>query len=282
MPLPITQLNADTFEIFDRNVCEGWERWYLLMADVHWDSPHCDRALLERYYQQARERDAGIFVFGDMFDLMGGKWDPRSDKSGVRPEHQVADYLGAIHDTAVEALQPYADLHMLMSDGNHETAILRKHEHDILGRVTRSLGIQRGAYTGYVMFRFGRSTGGQRRTINLFWHHGFGGGGRVTKGALNPSRISLDEPDADIVAYGHIHETWEFPITRRRKLLSGRSVFTQQWHVQIPTFKQEYGGGGYHMEKGRPPKPLGARWLRFFHSPRAQCRVDFEFRKGES
>lgn len=27
MPLPITQLNADTFEIFDRNVCEGWARW---------------------------------------------------------------------------------------------------------------------------------------------------------------------------------------------------------------------------------------------------------------
>jgi hypothetical protein len=33
----------------------------------------------------------------------------------------------------------------------------------------------------------------------------------------------------------------------------------------LPTYKEEYGdgSGGYHIEKGRPPKPLGGAWLTF-------------------
>ena len=41
-----------------------------------------------------------------------------------------------------------------------------------------------------------------------------------------------------------------------------------QTHIKIPTYKEEYGDGfkGWHCERGAPPKPIGAVWLRFYHS----------------
>jgi hypothetical protein len=281
MPLPFERIDDSTFVVRDSEVTAGWERWYLLKADTHWDNPHCDRRLLERLHQQARERDAAILEIGDLFCLMGGKWDPRSDKSGVRPEHQVADYLGAVEDTAVAAFEPYADLYRLITHGNHDTAILRRHEYDILGRFCRRLGIQEGAYSGHVLFRFEGATGGNRSTRILHWHHGWGGGGPVTKGTLNPVKVAATQPDADIVCYGHIHEQWLFTVTRERTTSHGRKYLSKQWHVQLPTLKNEYTGNGYHVEKGRPPKPLGAWWLRFYHAPSAPGRVAFELRMSE-
>ena len=37
-------------------------------------------------------------------------------------------------------------------------------------------------------------------------------------------------------------------------------------YIRTGTYKDEYGegAGGFHIERGRPPKPLGAVWLRFY------------------
>jgi hypothetical protein len=36
------------------------------------------------------------------------------------------------------------------------------------------------------------------------------------------------------------------------------------WYIKSATYKQEYdnGAGGWHIETGKPPKPLGAWWLK--------------------
>ena len=36
--------------------------------------------------------------------------------------------------------------------------------------------------------------------------------------------------------------------------------------MSIPTYKEEYidGYGGWHVERGAAPKPIGAVWLRLF------------------
>lgn len=69
---------------------------------------------------------------------------------------------------------------------------------------------------------------------------------------------------ADIFVSGHIHEAWVVENVMIKPLDSGRVVLSTQTHVQLPTYKQEYTmKGGYHIEKGRPPKPLGGYWLVF-------------------
>ena len=34
----------------DVDSASGWERWFLLQADEHWDNPDCDRDLLTRHH----------------------------------------------------------------------------------------------------------------------------------------------------------------------------------------------------------------------------------------
>lgn len=279
--MQIERVQPDVLMVRDNDISPSWQRWYLLKADTHWDSPECDRQLLERLHKQAREREARIFEVGDLFDLMGGKYDPRMDKSGVRPEHQTDAYLDAVEDTAVDYYGPYADLYAQISDGNHNTSILRRHEHDVLGRFCKRLGIERGPYAGWVLFRFEHAAGGKRTTRRLYYHHGWGGGGAVSKGTLNPSKVAPYTPDADIVAYGHIHEQWLFPIERQRISDSGHTFFDKQIHIQIPTMKQEFCNNGYHAEKGRPPKPLGAWWLRFYWNPRKPGSVGVDVQMAE-
>jgi len=51
--------------------------------------------------------------------------------------------------------------------------------------------------------------------------------------------------------------------------LSNMGVVYQdvQYHVRTGTYKDDYtdGSGGWHVQRGAPPKPMGAVWLRFYH-----------------
>ena len=278
----LEQRAPDVLVVRDNRVAADWEQWYLLRADAHWDNPLCDRKLYKRHMDQARERSAGIIHIGDLFCLMQGKYDPRADKSSVRPEHNCADYLGAVEDDAVAQHEPYKDLFVLISDGNHETAILKRHEYNILRRFCRRLGVPHGSYAGWILFRFQAVGGGRRRTVRLFYHHGSGGGGPVTKGTLWPVKHAAIVPDADIVIGGHIHEQWLFPIERDRVSDAGVTYLDKQYHLCLPTYKQEYTHAGFHTERGRPPKPLGAWWLKFYYQRDKPGSVGIHFEMAES
>ena len=46
----------------------------LVLSDLHFDNPHCDRAKLKEDLDKALELDAAICVFGDFFCAMMGAW----------------------------------------------------------------------------------------------------------------------------------------------------------------------------------------------------------------
>ena len=72
-------------------------------------------------------------------------------------------------------------------------------------------------------------------------------------------------PDAHIVMSGHIHESWKMDLARYRLSTQNRTYLDEQPHVLLPTYKQEYDGyEGWHVTTGKPPKPVGAYWLRLF------------------
>lgn len=255
----------------------GWEQWFLLTSDIHWDNPHCDRTIYKKHLDQARERGAGIFCFGDFFCCMQGKYDPRANKESLRAEHQGANYFDLLVDTASDYLEPYKENFVMISPGNHETAILKRQETDLTSRLCRSLGIVQGGYAGYVRFLFSRGGSG-KSNHNLFYHHGYGGGGPVTKGTIQNSRRSVWLPDAQTVVTGHIHESTSMVIPRLRLAPSGNTYIDEQTHVTLATYKQEFTlAGGWHIERGAPPKPLGGVWLRFFWDAQQRSHVGHEF-----
>lgn len=248
---------------------EGQEFRVLLTSDRHHDNPDCRRDMEYRHLDQAAEINAPVIDLGDLFCAMQGRNDRRGSKSKVRPEHRVGDYFGALIDTAVEDYAPWARQFAVIATGNHETAILRHNEIDLTRRLVAGLQahgspVIQGGYRGWVRFQFEGVQSNRRWSKTLYYYHGSGGGGPVTKGVIQTNRRAVYLPDANIVATGHIHESWEVTLTRYRLTSSGREYQDEQLHVQVPTYKDEARARtGWHVETGKPPKPLGARWLVF-------------------
>lgn len=257
------------------------EQYILLQSDVHWDNPLCDRDLLEKHWKLAKARHAPILDNGDFFCAMQGKWDKRSCKDDLRPEHRAGDYLDALVRSAADALTPYKDLLTLRGVGNHETGILKKHETHLTERLVERLKMRGaptvalGGYSGYVVFEITYTN--IRMPVKLYYHHGYGGGGPVTRGIIQTNRQAVYLADADLVWTGHTHDAWQLPIARVKLNQDCTRVdHTRQVHFRTAGYKEEYLDGyqGWHIERGGPPKPVGAVWLRLFMTDHRT--VDYE------
>jgi predicted phosphodiesterase len=260
----IERTNPDVVTVRHTDIIAGWEQRYLLISDVHWDSPHCDRAMLKRHLAQAREQSAGILVFGDLLDGMGGKNDKRAVKSTIRPEDQKDNYFDVLVDGATDYFTDYQQNLVMIGEGNHESAVRKHNETDLLSRLCRNLGTNYMGYSGFVRFMF-QGQKGSRTTRRLYFHHGYGGGGPVTKGMIGNTRRS-SMVDADIFVSGHIHEASVSENVVVKMADSGNVHLATQTHVITPGYKNEFSMvGGFHIEKGRPPKPLGGWWLVFHY-----------------
>jgi len=165
----------------------GRTQEFLLLSDLHWDNPKCDRALLTNHLEEAKRRGAGVLVNGDFFCLMQGKGDPRRSKDDIRSCNFITHY-----------------------------------------------------------------------------YHGSGGGGPVTKGVIQDQRILASIEGYDCTWQGHVHELYYHQNIIHRYDRSTKTLIQKAIHqVRTATYKEEWAGGymGFHVERGRGPKPLGGYWM---------------------
>jgi hypothetical protein len=237
-----------------------------ISPDHHWDNPKCDRELLKRDMDEAKRLNAAILMPGDTFCLMQGKYDPRRNKADVRPEHNVSNYLDAVITDAAKFYGPYRENIVALGNGNHESAILNRIETNVLERFAGELGggVPVMGYHGWVIFRIHEHTGKHFWTYKIYFKHGSGGGGPVTRGQIEFSRYMMEVEGADCITAGHIHEknnsevmVHYFDTNARSYKPKARSVLL----LRASTYKQEYTKNGWHVERGAPPKPLGGNFL---------------------
>ena len=242
-----------------------------LLSDLHWDNPKCDRVLLKKHLDHCLKNNIPVVITGDLFCLMQGRGDKRSNKSDILPEHNNFKYLDSIIETAVEWFTPYVSVLTVISYGNHETSVIKWQETDILQRfvdllnMTTGANVQVGGYGGWIVYEITN----RRNSKVSFKHkyfHGSGGGGIVTKGAINLTRALETYEGFDLFSMGHIHEN--SCRNDSREVLHMNTTVTeirlkQIHHCITGTYKEEYGDGskGWHIERGAPPKPLGGRIL---------------------
>ena len=256
---------------------------FLLTADRHWDNTLSNWGLQQKHLQEAIARRAGILDFGDLFCAMQGKFDKRSDKDNLRSIHCQGEYLDSLVNSAADFFEASAKRFIMIGMGNHETAILKRHETNLTTRLVEELNtrqgtdIYNGGYSGWVIFRLHNLASDEITTKKLWYIHGYGGGGPVTRGVIQTNRRAVYLPDADFVVTGHTHDEWIVPIQRNRIDDDGYQYLEEQVHVQIPTYKDEYvdGYGGWHVETGKPPKPIGAMWLQFSKVRSGQLEFHF-------
>jgi hypothetical protein len=241
---------------------------YLLLSDVHFDHPYCDRDLFFRLMDKAKEDGAGVLFNGDFFCMMQGRMDKRGGKGKVRPEHQGPDYFNLVITEAAEKLAPYADIILMMGDGNHETSVLKWNEINPLDSLCTLLKYKTGAditrqgYHGYVKFSFHANNGGRRRSALMYHHHGKYGG-EVTKGVLGVNRYGANIR-ADIYWSGHTHDLWHVTNPYLHVTPSGKVVTRRAHHIKTGTFKDEFNRkGGFGVERINKPAAKGGYWLEF-------------------
>lgn len=253
----------------------GSNKRLAILSDLHWDNPKCDWVLLKKHLDYCKKEKIKIFVNGDFFCLMQGKGDKRGSKSDIRQIHNNSKYLDSIVETAVEWFSPYADLFTVIGYGNHETSVIKYQETDILQRFVDIMNyqnkteIQTGGYGGWVnlVYKMPNQANGLFSS-RMKYFHGSGGGGIVTKGAINLTRALEMYEGMDIFALGHIHENYARNDVRDTfEYNPGKRIHEQKLkeiHQMITgTYKEEYGDGskGWHIERGAPPKPVGGRIL---------------------
>ena len=244
-----------------------------ILSDLHWDNPKCDRVMLKRHLDYCLDNQIPVMIVGDLFCLMQGKGDRRGNKSDILPEHNNARYLDSVVETAVEWFSPYAHIITVIGYGNHETAIIKYQETDLLQRFVDLMNYKNksniftGGYGGWMILRKEIKTN-TSITKMLKYFHGSGGGGIVTKGAINLTRALETYENMDIFVMGHIHENSSRNDVRDAVQYNpGKRTYEliqKQIHLAITgTYKEEYvdGFGGWHVERGAPIKPLGGRIL---------------------
>ena len=274
LPFSVTEQsrNIHTVSMVGEGAQSSWT--FVLASDIHWDSPCCDREKWDRTLRQAKENGWGVLVFGDMYDLMSGRYDPRRSRRGVRPEFDHADYLDAVIDG-------FADWHsernqdgniLLLSRGNHEESVRKNNDTDPVARTVALMNRSgpmktfAGGYGGWV--RFCAKVFNQRYTLTLKYFHGSGGAALMSHGGLQVRRHAAVQPDADVVCGGHIHRRWVIPIARERLYVHAKQgpqvIRDTQYHVCCGTMKQEFGDGseGWSVERDMPPMETGCVLMR--------------------
>lgn len=232
--------------------------WALICSDAHLDNKLCDRELLKKHHQLAQERNAPIFHFGDLFCAMQGKWDKRADLNELRPEHQSGNYLDRLVDTSAEWFEPFKSDLALITLGNHETSIIKHHQTHLTERLCDRLKVKMGGYWGYVLFRFAYQNA--FITKKLCYHHGYGGGGEVTRGYIDNNR-TRSQYNGDIFCSGHIHRHNQDKNVMWDITAKGTIFEREQYFLRSSTYKGN--GSNHDAETGKGPRPRGGWWLHF-------------------
>jgi len=154
------------------------------------------------------------------------------------------------------------------------TAIIKNTETDPLQRFVdlmnykNKTSIYTGGYGGWWKLKM-KYKSHSSHAFNMKYYHGSGGGGPVTKGVIQNNRMGVMISGADCIWQGHVHELYHVIDSQESLEHNPRSGYSVKHryvhHIRTAAYKEEYGDGefGYHIEKGRPPKPIGSYILSF-------------------
>lgn len=251
----------------------------MLASDVHFDSSHCDIERFTKHLQTANDEKAPVLIAGDFFDAMQGHDDPRRSPEELKEQYAVSSYFDAITRDASNYLSQFEDVPIwLFGLGNHETAVLRKINTNLIERLAYDMRLhghkaESAGYWGYLRVEMDYVNGRDRQSKTVYWYHGVSSGAPVTKGVIQANRQSVYIHDADIVLNGHNHQAYWMPMQVERINQKTHEPYTVSVHYfRTPGYKMSPGDSksvfGYGAERHRAPTPRGCVF------------VDFEYSKG--
>ncbi len=218
-----------------------------VFSDVHYDSMKCNK---KRFHEDAKYivDNGGVLLFpGDLFDAIIKSDRKRHTQSG--DQFHVDSQLNDIVEYVTEGLLPYKDNIWFIGMGNHETAVLKYHQFDLVKQLVKNLNeerdksigpIKQAPYKGFfqvVVTEKDNMYNPRQATLNGLFFHGKGGSAPITKGMIDFNRISTTYV-ADVYLLGHKHQN----ITDT----GGRTIYVNKKGDIKQHMKQFMATAGYH------------------------------------
>jgi len=258
--MKIKRIQSDVTEI-DLGVMRlGEERVFCFSSDRHHDSMFCLDKLEIKHLEQAKEQNAIILDFGDLFDAMQTRGDPRANYSMLKDKYKCSAYLDELVNNAIQKYKAYSNNFAVLAIGNHEATILDKLGTNLTQRLAKGLGehVQAMPYAGWIAIK-ARTPNHHLHKINIYYNHGSSNGGLMSFGTLDVRRMSSYLHNADVIVQGHTHDCYVLPLARE-KLGQGKVERELTWHVRTPSYLDDFSSRGWTARTGKPPRVHGCIW----------------------
>jgi predicted phosphodiesterase len=211
------------------------------LSDLHIGSNDFNEKSFIKEMDRAYKNCTHIIIIGDVFDAIFSK-DKRYQPSVPNSEiASIDDQLNYVLDIAVKLLKPYADKILIISQGNHEYSILKYCNINIMKLLVYRLNsechtnIELGGYHGFINCSFKINKTHSTRYV-IYYHHGYGGNARVSKGMIDINRMRTDF-EFDCFLFGHKHSKIADKSERTRCNHYGNIETYTQISSQVGTFK---------------------------------------------
>lgn len=211
----------------------------ILMSDLHIDSPFCNRKLLKEHLDYAKEHQYPVFIFGDVFDVMQGRNDPRRSMRELKEIYKSDDYLDRVYEDVFNFLSPYRNNIAFVSYGNHEESVIKNAGIDLLKRLSRELGCVLGGFEGIIRLSFQRKDGkGGDNSFHIFYSHGASKNAVMTKGMLESVRKLINTNSiADVQVFGDSHTAYVHWDSKYRLTNRGVLVYNKVASIRLPSYE---------------------------------------------
>jgi len=252
------------------------------LGDVHVGAMGCDEAAFSRYVSAIAEDPAAYWVgLGDYLDAINVR-DPRWETDCLAPWMVTAEYLRdpvtAQRDRYLDLTRPIWPKCLAMIEGNHEFAIAKHWARDVYREIVGAIQPATAdpsvplalGYEGFLRMKFQRPRDDERRarggapteTLDLYLHHGNGGGRLKGAKALALGRLG-GWFGADVIIMGHVHDELATPVHRvyldRAGNVKKRRIATMTSGTFLDSYADE--GAGYAERVLLSPGGIGTGYL---------------------
>jgi hypothetical protein len=172
---------------------------------AHLGSANCDEKKLKQDIAVAAANpNHYLFGGGDLNDMVILADTKRYTKANdICPTDDIVDYQ---IDRAEEILDPMRGRIIGLGEGNHEEEIAHRCGTNPSKRLAKRLNTTYLGYSGLIRLQLSEN-GARGRTVDIRWHHGWGGGGSRTRGyPLTKYSKDIAYWKADLYLYGHDHQ----------------------------------------------------------------------------
>jgi hypothetical protein len=208
------------------------------------------RAKLIGYLKWAKERpNARVFLNGDIFNC--------ASRISKTSPFEIDHLEGSELEQAIEIFEPYKDIIIGATDGNHEARMLDMFDVSMLQVLCLKLGIPYCKWSAVVRLKLNKSPSGRwSQNYFLYFHHTTGGGGTIG-GKMNRVTKLRDIVEGMDVYFGnHNHQLAAAPQDVYYPSMQGGVKRRRIWYVDCGSYLQWENS---YAEKGMlAPTKLGS------------------------